>query len=233
MKYLATCSLLSLSVFSQAAVLSGTGINLPIGGVPHGPSPGVPFVIASGVGTYTGTWSTPAAAPWIGTATATGVAPLSGNSGISTIDFTPLTAGFLPAGSMLLIGDIDVGFTESTTVKAYDAAGLPLSLWLDEPTATYGSGTGVAGAPEFWNAPSWVYDATLNTYEFHGGGVGTSSPNLGVVMLTNQDIYSVDIDKAHAFNSLTFRAPEVIPEPSSVLLTSCGILGLLLRRARA
>ena len=51
-------------------------------------------------------------------------------------------------------------------------------------------------------------------------------------MLTNQNIYSMDIDKNSNFNGLYFRAPESIPEPSSVLLGSLAGCLVVLRRKR-
>ncbi|MGJ8697829.1 MAG: PEP-CTERM sorting domain-containing protein [Verrucomicrobiaceae bacterium] len=229
-----TIGLLAAStLLCHSAVLLGSGDHLPDPGNHLATSPGVIFTIASSPGTFTGTWTTPAASPWIGTATATGIAPNNGSNGLASIDFTSLAAGYLPAGTMLLFSDVDTGASESITIEAFDAGGSNIGAWLDEPTATWGSGTGGGGSIAPDDMPSWIYDTIDLTYEIHGGGIGTSSPTIGVVMLTNQNIYTMDIDKNHSFNGLYFRAPESVPEPSSILLGSLAAGLLILRRQRA
>ena len=109
-----TLLLLSLTSLTQAAVLSGTGSNLPIGDT--GPlAPGILRNTVVSGGTWTGTWTAAAQAPWVGTYTVSGVT-LSGSSpaGSAEFDFTTLPTGTLPVGTFFNLGDVDEGSTALT-----------------------------------------------------------------------------------------------------------------------
>lgn len=226
-----TILLLATAFVAKAAVLSGTGANLPIAG-PHNPSPsGYSHSTVAGGGSWMGTWSAAAPAPWVGSFSATGPTTGSGMLGTTTYDFSTLPTGTLPAGTLFLLGDVDSG-SDTLDFRAWDSSGTLLNLWLNDTVETYANGTGPGGVPVVGNMPGWTWDGGAQSYNIDGGTTFGPNPNLGVVLESNQPIATLEVIKPSFSYGFGLRAPDSIPEPSSALLGGLGGVLLLLRRKR-
>ena len=214
-----------VTVNASAAVLTGSGPNLPI----PSPNPGSPngignSLVPGGTG-FTGSWTSPVLADWIGTYTADGPIPSSNANpaGVTRYDFTSLPTGVLPAGTFFWIGDVDLGAgnNESFTITALDAGGsLITTPWLDEPI-------GVTPAfPAATHMPGWNWDGA-GTYFFDGTTV-TSNPSVGIFMPSNTGIATMVVDRP--FNTCNFNLWAPVPAPSALALL--GAAGLVTRRRR-
>ena len=223
--------LLFASVSLEAAVLSGSGPNLPIPTVNPPWPPGIARSVVAVTGGFTGTWTTPVQPDWIGTFHATGPIPISTFSGTTNYDFTTLPNGNLPAGTFFHFNDFDKGGSptdETLDLTAFDGSGNPLTLWLDDTFSVTGTGSGSGGAIRQVDMPGWDWDITNpDTYRVTGASVtGGGNPNIAFALVSNQPIVSMTVVKGNSFNSVRVRAPEV-PEPSTLTLVALALLGLL------
>jgi len=187
------------------------------------------YVDNSPVG-FSGTWSSPAATPWLGTFTGTGTLALGASAsatGTGVFDFSGLTnnGGLLPAHSYFTIADLDFGSATSETIslRAYDAAGdLLTDPWLEKPDWIFGNGPLVPSA-----LPSYIWDAGAGTYTFDGAGeTYAGNPNVAFSMLNTVPISVLEETKLTAYASFSIKAPTVVPVPAAVWLFGSGLLGL-------
>jgi hypothetical protein len=225
----------ALASVAGAVPLTGSGANLPIASNTPPPSQ-TRAVVASGGG-WTGSWTAPAAAPWVGSFTATGPIPVgtSNATGTTIYDFTSMPLGHLSAGTYFRFGDVDGGSTqnETFTLQAFDASGNLLTTpWLDEPIATTGTGTGGGGAILPGNTPGWSWTAGTGTYFIDGTTVTGGNPTLSNWLESNQDITELIVTRTSGFASFSLAAP-LIPAPGAgaLALFATGALGVRRRRA--
>ncbi len=206
-----TCLILCFTATSlPAAVLTGAGNHLPIP-VPNpgNPDRAHPVYTDTSSSTFDGTWSPPAHPDWVGTFSGTGSRPGTPDPGAATIDFAGLRHGYLPAGSIVGIGDVDngTGLGEAITFQAFGASGSPLDKFLNEPFAV----NNAASAAE---TPGWQWHAASQEYEFFGNTV-LGNPSVGVAMKTNQDIYVLEVFRATIGFGYAVDAP-LKPRPAAV-----------------
>lgn len=194
--------------------------------------PGISRSVIDSGGSWTGTWTTTAQAPWVGTFNVSGVT-LSGGSptGSAEYDFTTLPTGTLPVGTFFTLGDLDENISNAITLRAWDSSGNPMSLWLDEPYGTYGTGGGPGGSVLATDTPGWTWDAGAQSYSFDGTTV-SGNPNLAVLLTNNQAIKTLEVTKSGTSYAFSLRAPAV-PEPSSILMVAFASGLCLLRRKRS
>ena len=224
-----TLIFLSFATLSQAAVLSGTGANLPTGET--GPlAPGILRDFLASGGGWTGTWTSTAQAPWVGSYSVTGTALGSATTGTADFDFSTLPNGTLPVGTFFTLGDVDDNFTNSLTLRAWDSSNNLLSLWLDEPHGTYGTGNGPGGSILATDTAGWTWNALAQSYSFDGTTVG-GNPAVATLLTNNQAIATLEVIKPGTSYGFSLRAPAV-PEPSSALLGALAGGLCLLRRRR-
>lgn len=229
----------------SAAILTGSGPNLPIPTPNPAWPPGVsPTQIDFG-GTFTGTWAAPADPDWVGTYNATGPIPGAFAVGTTRYDFTTLPLGYLPAGTFFLFGDVDGGSTnaERFDLQALDGSGNAItSEWLGAATgpnsthAVRGPGTGTGGTVLPGNTPGWDWDLTnADSYHVTGATVTGGNPNVAVALVTNQPIHQLLLNKPTTHYSFSLQAPSAVPEPASLLLALAGgcPAWLFYRRRRA
>ncbi len=231
----ATCG----SVSAEPLTGSGTHLLLPSpsGVMPNFLAP--TLTLSNSPPGFTGTWTTPAAPGWIGSFTGIGPYPLSatGNS-TSTFDFTGVGAGFLPAGTFFLFGDVDNGGGSNPEVfylRAYDPTGaLITNAWLSTPVATWG-----ATRPNDPDAmPGWDWDGILpDTYTIDGSTVTGPNPRFTFALLSEVPIGRLEVVKNFSDYGFGLGAPTVeavVPEPSSLLLVTItiGLLGSYQLRRR-
>lgn len=218
----------------DAMPLTGSGAHLPIPTINPAWQPGVSAARVDAGSTFTGTWATPVQPDWVGTFNATGPIPSSVNSGIANYDFTSLPLGFLPSGTFFIFGDVDQGSTlaEKADLTAYNGSGdLLTTPWLDETYAVRGPGTGPAGSIAAGDMPAWSWnDATSpNTYVIDGSSVTGGNPNVAFALVSNQPIYSMELDKLTTHFGFVLAAPSV-PEPSTLVIACLGLLAVIPRR---
>ncbi len=227
-------SLLALSATASAAPLTGSGTNLPIPTFNPGEPPRQGRALSGVTGTaFNGTWTAPALTPWQGTFNAFGPVPAGTSSpaGTTRYDFSPLTAGLLPAGTFFAFGDVDGGstVTEQFILSAFDAGGsLITTPWLDEPIGVSGVGTGGGGAFLPGNLPGWDWNASLGQYTIDGTTVTGGNPSLTVWLESNTDMATLHVERVSTFANFSLSAP--IPEPASAALLLVGGLALGFRR---
>ena len=215
--------------------------NAMVGTIPR-PSPpawgGATFeTVATAGSPFTATWSASGAsavAPaWQGTINVTGAAYPSSSEGNSTTtwNFSTLTDGKLPAGTLVNFGDLDDGSgqTEEYELTAYDKSGVVItSAWLNapffitDPSCTTGLASATycvqASMPEYlWGGATGctacgvgATNVGLGVYEFDGLNVA-GNPTLTVWLTTNQDIYSLSVHKFTTNNSFVLAAPTIAP----------------------
>ena len=216
-----------------AAPLTGSGANLPI----PSPNPGEPPRQGAALSSITtagfdGTWTAPALSPWIGTFSAVGPVPASTTypAGLTRYDFTTLTAGVAPAGTIFFFGDVDTGSTtaEKFILSASDAGGsLITTPWLDEPMGVSGVGTGSGGTILPGNTPGWEWDAALSQYTIDGTTVTGGNPSLAMWLTSNVDMAFLSVERTSAFANFSLSAP--IPEPSTAIML-LSVFALVERR---
>jgi len=216
----------AIATVATAQPLTGTGIHLPIPGSNPGAPNGIGNTLVSGGGGFTGTWTSPVLAPWVGTYIADGPIPSSNlnPAGITRYDFTPLPTGVLPSGTFFFIGDVDGGSTttEQFIINAFDGAGALITTpWLDMPIGVTPLGTSLTQMPE------WIWDGGTGTYTFNGNTV-VGNPSVGIWMPSNTDIATMILNRPSNFANFNLWAP--VPAPSTVALL--GLAGFAVRRRR-
>ncbi len=133
--------------------------------------------------------------------------------------FSNLTAGFLPAGTFLRLGDVDQG--ESFRLVAYDINNnqITTDFWLEETSWVTG------GTPSQFlqaNLPSFTW--INGVYDFRG----VTSPNtlLTISFATNTNISRLEVTNDFN-NGFTISAPTtVVPEPGTWGMLGTALLGL-------
>ncbi|QDS98070.1 PEP-CTERM sorting domain-containing protein [Adhaeretor mobilis] len=239
---LLTLALTSFGSTLSAAILTGSGGNLPIP-VPNPawPPGQAPLQVSFGPG-FTGAWGAGVHPNWLGGFVANGPIPSAFNTGTIRYDFTTLPLGYLPSGTFMIFGDVDGGSTlaERFDLRAFDSANAPITTeWLGATTgpntvhAITGTGTGTAGAIVPGNMPGWDWNGiNPNTYRVAGSTFG-GNPSVAVALVTNQPIYRLQLNKPFTHYGFGLQAP-LVPEPSSILLTlTTGIGGVATRRRRS
>ncbi|MBI82073.1 MAG: hypothetical protein CMJ81_02665 [Planctomycetaceae bacterium] len=236
------CSATILFVLLFAAIpvgatpLTGSGLHLPIPTINPAWQPGVSATVVDTGGAFTGTWTAPVQADWVGTFNATGTVPSSTTSGIANYNFTSLPLGYLPSGTFFIFGDLDHGssLAETAQLTAYDGSGNLLTTpWLDETYALRGPGTGLAGAITSGDMPGWSWNDVTSpaTYVFDGSTITSGNPNVAFALVSNQPIHGMELDKLTTHFGFTLAAPSV-PEPSSVVIACLGLLTVIPLRRR-
>ena len=199
---------LALSASAAIAVpLTGSGSNLPISS-PVAPANQARTVTPTSATTWDGSWTAPAAAPWVGTFSAFGPIPAgtTNPTGTTRYDFTSLPFGDLSAGTYFRFGDVDGGSTtnETFTLIAFDAGGSTITTpWLDEPIYTGGIGTGGAGAILPNNLPGWSWNAGTGEYFIDGSTVTGGNPSISIYMESNLDISFLQLTRTSGFASFS------------------------------
>lgn len=228
---------------ASADPLTGSGTHLllpsPSGVMPNFLAP--TLTLTNSPSGFIGTWASPAAPGWIGSFTGIGPYPLSdtGNS-TSTFGFTGVGAGYIPAGTFFLFGDVDRGGggnPEVFNLRAYDPTGaLITTAWLSTPVATWG----LRRSDDPLAMPGWDWDGILpDTYTIDGSTVTGPNPQFTFALLSEVPIGRLEVAKNFSDYGFGLGAPTVaaeVPEPSSLLIATVTI-GLFsayrLRRRRA
>ena len=219
---------------APAAALLGTGSHLTPSGtvITNFPAVGTPFV-DNGGGNFTGTWSAPAQADWIGSFAISGADPRGNAPGTSSYNFSTLTTNALPAGSWFLLGDLDNGTGASETVlfTAYDASHtLITSPWLDSTLLAEKDNASPGSPVALTDMPGWDWNAATGTYTFNGGTV-PGNPAISLALGSNQPITYLDATIPGS-TSFVYHVEAPVPEPSSLALLSGSLIVLLVRRRR-
>src|SRR5437764_2804040 len=158
------------------------------GTVGLGCGPDTPLIrpnIAGNGTSFTGVFPAYAGADYQGSFSGTG--PYPGYSGTNHFDFTGLAAGYLPAGSILDLGDLDSGSGfESFTFTAN--GGGSGSAWLQSP---FYMASQDPNDLYFSSMPSYKWDPSTSTYYFDGESV-PGNPTVGVLLTAYQNLYTLD-----------------------------------------
>jgi len=184
-------------------------------------------------GPFTGTWTAPALAPWVGTFSATGPAPGGPTPGTTNYDFTALPNGDLPVGTFFRFGDTDFGSgsNEKFELTAFIGTTQVLTPWLDETIGIGGAGSGSGGIPAAVDLP--MYSFVGGVYTIDGTSV-PGNPGIGFNLPSNTAITNLEVVRFSSNANFNLAAP--VPEPSSLVLLCCGAgcaAGtLLVRRAK-
>lgn len=242
-KPIAFAAILALGLLGSqlsAAILTGSGGNLPIPAPnPAWPPGQSPLQVPFGPG-FTGAWGPGVHPNWLGGFTAIGPIPSAFNTGVTRYDFTSLPLGYLPAGTFLIFGDVDGGSTlaERFDLRAFDAANLPITNeWLGATTgpntvhAVTGSGTGGGGSIVPGNMPGWDWNGiNPNAYRIAGSTFG-GNPSIAVALVTNQPIWRLQLNKPNTHYGFGLQAP-LVPEPSSLALMLLAGVGVVTSQRR-
>jgi hypothetical protein len=214
------CSCYSLN----ANPLSGSGtLNNPSG--PLAAQEG--WALGPDTGVFTGSWSPPAASPWVGIFDGTGPQPLAANSGVTHLDFTGITfpTGLLPDGTYFRFSDVDhgSGHSEILQFQAYDVGGsLILTPWLDDKVLS----DNIVGANQM---PTYSFINGVYTID---GLTVAGNPAIFFTLTNFVPIAKLVITKSDISYGFSLAAP--VPEPSSLALVIGALLcaGAAAGRAR-
>lgn len=238
-------ALLTLSALTSgqlsAAILTGSGPNLPAPAPNPAWPPGIsPLQVAAGL-SFTGTWNATAHSDWVGTYNANGLIPGAFATGATQYDFTTLPLGYLPAGTFFIFGDVDGGSgnPERFDLTAFNGSGQINSEWLgsfagpNPVHAVRGPGTGTGGTVLPNDIPGWSWQGTNpNGYHITGASVGPNNPNVALALVTNQPIHRLRLNKPTTHYGFGLQAPPPIPEPASICLMALGCTALGVARRR-
>lgn len=224
---------MTLAAGTASAQLIGAGPNLPIP-VPNDPPPAQQPRTATPTGPgWTGSWTAPAAANWVGSFTAFGPIPAGATTvGTTRYDFTSLPTGALPANTFFRFGDVDGGSTttEVFTLRAFDAGNnLITTPWLDQPISVTGIGTGPASSILPGNMPGWSWTAGTGTYVIDGATVTGGNPSITVFLESNTAMSFMTLTRGSTFASFSLAAP-LIPAPATTAMLGLGGLAVCRRR---
>lgn len=214
-----------LPSLATAQVLTGAGSHLPIPSPNPGDPPNQARLASVSPGGFTGTWTAPALAPWIGTFNAIGPIPgtTSSGPGSTLYDFTTLSTGVLPIGTYFRFGDLDQGSTTAETyvLQAFGSSGAITTPWLTLPIGVSGSGVSAT------SMPGWNFNALTGTYTFDGTTV-PGNPNVAFFLQSTVPLTGLELQRSTAFTTFSLHAP--VPSPGT--LAAAATAGLLLVRRR-
>ncbi len=164
-------------------------------------------------GIFSGTGS-----DWLGSFSGTGQYPCCGNQSTSSWVFSNLNAGFLPSGTFLRLGDVDI--SESFRLVAYDTNNnqITTGFWLEEPSWVTG------GTPSQFvqsNLPSFTW--INGVYDFKGSSNNTL---LTISFATNTNISRLEVSNEFT-NGFGIAAPATVtPEPGTFGMMATVLIGL-------
>lgn len=215
-----------LSTPVSAVPLTGSGPHLLIPTINPGiPSVQAPVIAYPSAGAFTGTWSVPVSPDWTGTFNGVGDPfPAVGGPLVSAFyDFTTLDIGYLPTLTSFLLGDLDFGSAtnEKFIFTAMDVSGNPITNpWLEEVSAVWGSSTIVSSS-----MPAWDFNNGI--YTFDGTGIA-GNPNIGLELLNNTMIYTMNVERFSTYVNFYLRAPvSSVPLPPALAMFLPGLLLML------
>ena len=76
---------------------------------------------------------------------------------------------------------------------------------------------------------SWNDPTSPNTYVIDGSSVTGGNPNVAFALVSNQPIYSMELDKLTTHFGFVLAAPSV-PEPSTLVIACLGLLAVIPQR---
>lgn len=223
---LAFASFLALLSASPALAipLVGGGV-LPFPGATGDPARQTYAAVGAASGPFTGTWTAPANAAWIGTFPATGAMPHTPPVGLpvtgtALYDFSAgggYLPGALPVGTYFQFGDLDFGSgsPENFELRAFVGTSMVGVPWLDTPFAATATATAA-------DMPS--YNFASGIYRFDGSAV-PGNPAISVFLKNNMAITSLQVTRSATTTAFVLGAPLQVPEPSCLALALCGAAG--------
>lgn len=229
--FAATALVLTCSMMTQAAPLTGSGNHLFItNSTPTNPAMQAWQLSNIVVDTsFDASWSSPALPAWHGTFSATG-SVTGGTTGLvnTRMDFTTMPGAVLASGTYFNFGDLDGGSgSESFTLRAFDSSNnlIMTDGWLSEVIGVSGNGTGPGGTPDILDMPSW--SVVNGEYSFVGNNAG-SNPSTFITLESNLAISYLEVDRSSNFAGFSLGAP--VPTPGTASLITLG--GIMMTRRR-
>jgi hypothetical protein len=137
-----------------------------------------------------------------------------------------LPLGYLPAGTNLLLGDLDSIENWTPITACAVGGGTVASHWLTD--TVYAQGRVADLLPQFM--PSWTFNGA-GLYTFTGESA-TGNPAFTIYIQTAVNITSLQVARDNVSNSLDFRSGQV-PEPSTWAMLGSAVLILGIRRQRS
>lgn len=237
-----TCRAVGLSAFSAmmlcgssrllAAPLSGSGAHLPL---PTSAFPAMQdrTLTAVSPSRWIGSWSAPAAGPWVGSYQIDGNLPStfpgqSPRTGESVYDFRSMPGGELPIGTFFVFYDLDLISGDEYRIRAFDSNGALITTpWLDEPVGVRGSGGG--GSPiALDNMPRWAFGS--GTYFFDPAGTSPADTDIEFALTNNTAIATMRVFRSSIQTEFRLAAPLAVPGAGTGVLAAVGFPWLARRR---